>query len=419
MIKIIPQKLKELASVCNGRLYVVGGACRDYLAGLKRASVDLDICAPLPAEEVARAALSVGMEIKASFPLTGSLKLVSDGTLFEFTSFRKDIYSGRGHRPSAVEFTKDISVDALRRDFKCNAVYYDVCGEKFIDPLGGADDIAARRITAVACPQKLFGEDALRILRLARFCGELGFSPDDESVDGAARCAELLRDLPTAFIRRELDGILLADKKYSVAGGHAAALEVLARTGGAAVLFKDFRADEKFFASFALVPENLRLEALLVASCAGGDNISDFVRDMQKACKECAAAGYPVRAAERSSCVASLAAFGGGGEDKVSLRRFLVGKGSYVAKAARLARIFGAQSSPWLEEYEKMLDEGVPFGAGQLAVGAEELLKAGFARERTAEILRFLLGECATDGSLNERERLIALARRQFGDDLE
>ena len=419
MLEIIPEKLKRLAAVCPAPLYAVGGACRDYIAGLRSDRIDWDICAPARADEVALAAQAAGLQVKTCYPLTGSLKLSDGDSLYEFTSFRTDIYGGRGHRPTAVAFTDDIAVDALRRDFKCNAVYYDISGGVFVDPLGGINDIKNKKITPVAPPEKLFSEDALRIMRLARFCGELGFCADDELIECACRFCGGFADIPAVQIRRELDGIILADKKYGVAAGHAIALGALCRTGALKVILSGAEWDEKFLSSFARTPERLRLTALLCALCGGGDKLSDRERDRQRAFSACRALGYPLSFARRAAEVCSFAAFGGRGEDVGAVRRFLVGAEKYLSDAVALREdcglTGGGANAFWLRVYKDMLAEGVPFGLKELNVSAKELNDVGFDRAQTGKILQFLLEECAVDGGLNQKERLIRLAKLRFG----
>ena len=420
MLEIIPEKLKLLSSACPAPLYVVGGACRDYIAGLKTHFVDWDICAPAGGYVMAEIARSVGMEVKACYPLTGSLKLSDGGILYEFTSFRTDIYDGCGHRPVAVSFTNDIRTDAARRDFRCNAVYFDIGGGAFVDPLNGIGDIKNKKISPVAPPEKLFSEDALRIMRLARFCGELGFSADRDCLDGAARSCSALADIPSAQIRRELDGILRADKKYGVEHGHAAALRVLEQTGALDVVLGACHPGKDFFAAFGEVPEELRLCALFYAVCGGGQRLADCERDRQTVLSRCKAVGYAHRTAQRVAAVCSLSAFDGGGEDEKTLRRLLFDRAEFAADALALDDLFGGvgggkTSHAWRRVYDKMRAEGVPFTVKELDVTADDLIKAGFARQTTGEILRFLSEECVINGERNVRERLLELSEARFG----
>ena len=56
---------------------------------------------------------------------------------FELTTFRKESYrKGGTHTPEKIEFTTDIVEDAKRRDFKINAIYYDIKEDKIAELFG-------------------------------------------------------------------------------------------------------------------------------------------------------------------------------------------------------------------------------------------------------------------------------------------
>jgi tRNA nucleotidyltransferase/poly(A) polymerase len=57
------------------------------------------------------------------------------------TTFRKDIGSINHRKPAEVVFTDSLEEDALRRDFTCNAIYFDPKTQTCIDPTGGSLDI--------------------------------------------------------------------------------------------------------------------------------------------------------------------------------------------------------------------------------------------------------------------------------------
>ena len=150
MIEILPKKLTELAQSCPFPLYVVGGTCREYLSSSFPLKPDYDICAPVLPEEFAAVAEKLGFTQCAVYKNTGTVKLKADGEEYEFTSFRSDKYVRGVHTPAKIYFTDDIELDARRRDFTCNAVYYDVKAEKFVDPLGGIEDIKRKAVRTVA-----------------------------------------------------------------------------------------------------------------------------------------------------------------------------------------------------------------------------------------------------------------------------
>ena len=57
-----------------------------------------------------------------------------------------------------------------------------------------------------------------------------------------------------------------------------------------------------------------------------------------------------------------------------------------------------------------MKDEGVPFTVRELKANGAELIAAGVQPKNTGKICEVLLAECALDGALNKKERLIKRA---------
>ena len=234
MQNILPKSLIQLANVCPAPLYVVGGFTRDFLAKLTPVNgySDIDIAAPIDVDTLSALAKEHGLFVQSAYKNTGTLKLSDEeGNDFEFTSFRSDKYVRGVHAPTEVFFTDDIVLDAKRRDFTCNAVYYDVKNDEFADPLNGISAIQEKRITTVAPAKNVFGEDGLRLMRLARQAAQLGFTPDDECLAGAQENTALILDITPERIFTELSAILNADLKYGVQDGHYNGLLLLEKTG--------------------------------------------------------------------------------------------------------------------------------------------------------------------------------------------
>ncbi len=214
MKPILPTILSKLN--CSSPLYAVGGCVRNALLGVPQ-SADVDLAADLSAEEVKGAVLRAGGVVKGEYPRTQTL-LFSDGensVTMEFTSFRRERYAeGGDHAPVAVERTHSLCEDARRRDFTCNAVYYDISREEWVDPLGGTDAIKNRRLICCRAPEEVFSSDGLRLLRLCRFAAELNFSPSPDTVTGARRYARNIREIAAERIYAELLKILAAPEKY-------------------------------------------------------------------------------------------------------------------------------------------------------------------------------------------------------------
>ena len=193
----IPENLRKLADACQFSLYIVGGSVRDYLSGYPLPeNADWDISAPAEESALLAAANTCGFTARAVYRATGTVKLEdSAGKGYEFTRFRSDEYVRGVHTPVEIFFTEDINLDARRRDFCANAVYFDIKRGAFLDPLGGIPDIEKRILRTVAPAEKVFGEDGLRLMRLARISAQTGFLPDQECLEGARRNVALVKDI--------------------------------------------------------------------------------------------------------------------------------------------------------------------------------------------------------------------------------
>ena len=232
MRTILPEKLNFLAEICPKPLYVVGGFTRDFLGNRQSATADIDICGCMLAEEFACHAQKAGLTAQAVYKHTGTVKLTDGaGNDFEYACFRSDKYVRGEHTPAEIYFTEDIQLDARRRDFTANAVYYDIAADRFVDPLDGITAIQEKRLTTVDRAEKVFGEDGLRLMRLARFAGQLGFTPDEECLAGAKLNASMIDDVTPERVYTEFMQILRADEKYGEADGHYHGLKVLEEIG--------------------------------------------------------------------------------------------------------------------------------------------------------------------------------------------
>ena len=215
--------LRAMARVfdnAGAELYIVGGAVRNPLMGLPLS--DIDVCGPARPEDVC--AFCEGTEIRAHLRAAhfGTVELhITDENgkhqMAEYTTWREDSYRC-GHRPDSVKFTDDIRVDSLRRDFSVNALYRRVRPdhlEDVIDPTGGLEHLKQGVLhTVTPDPDRVLGDDGLRILRAARFQAELDLLPTPELMESLARNAHLLKDIACERLRDELQKVLMADLRY-------------------------------------------------------------------------------------------------------------------------------------------------------------------------------------------------------------
>lgn len=148
----------------NQTIYLVGGAVRDAILG--REVHDLDFAVPQNALKLAKA---LADKLPAAFyPLdvendTARLVIIhADGS--------RDILDFAGFRGVTLE-------DDLRgRDFTLNAIALYLRSGELLDPLGGVDDLRAKRLRA--CAETSMSDDPVRILRAVRQAASYGLSID-------------------------------------------------------------------------------------------------------------------------------------------------------------------------------------------------------------------------------------------------
>ena len=446
MQKILPKNLITLALRLPTTLFVVGGSVRDFLANLPLPQkLDLDICAPLPAQDFAQIATELGFSVKAIYKNTGTVKLQdSDKVEYEFSSFRSDKYIRGIHTPVEICFTDDILLDSRRRDFTCNAVYYDIKTNSYLDPLNdGISAIREKRLTTVAPAEKVFGEDGLRLMRLARQSATLGFTPDTNALDGARKNCALIRDIAPERIYAELTAILQADEKYGVKDGHYKGLKILESTGVLAhilpelTLGKDM-AQRPDFHRYTVLEHSLR--AVLYADksvrlCALLHDIGKpycVLRDnnSHKHAEEGERIAGEILSrlnapSKTITIVKSLVKWHmydfncQASENKI--RRFLVTHYPIIQELLLLKQAdFSACADntaiaptvqKWQAILEKMQAEHTPFTLKQLAVGGQELITLGVTPQNISKTLNALFLHCAVHSQDNKKERLLKLAR--------
>ena len=445
MRNILPKNLLLLAEKLPAPLYLVGGSVRDFLIPLSpvNGKLDLDICAPLPADAFASVAQENAFIVQSIYRATGTVKLKdADGFDYEYSCFRSDKYVRGVHTPIETTFTNDISLDARRRDFTANAVYYDIKNGVFVDPLGGIPAIQEKRLTTVAPARKVFGEDGLRLMRLARQAGQLGFTPDGDCLDGAKENATLIKDVTPERVFTELSAILSADQKYGVQDGHFAGLKLLDKTRVLDYIFPELtlgrgmkqRADfhdhdvlEHSLRAARYAPAPLRLAALLHdvgkpfcelrdhTSFAHPEEGARLAGEMLHRLKA------PKKVIMQVQTLTALHMYDLDGKVKENkLRRFFV---EHYPCLIELMAIKQADFSackdklciaPTVEKWQKLLQklqaEQAPLTLKALALSGKDLLNIGVPVPKIAYILQKLLLHAVCQPKDNQKERLVKIA---------
>lgn len=145
---------------------------RDALLG-RRVS-DWDVATDARPEEMLRVfprAIPTGIK-------HGTVTVRAGSHPVEVTTLRGEGAYSDGRHPDEVQFTDDLAADLGRRDFTVNAMAYDPVSGELIDPHGGQRDLELRLLRAVGEPERRFAEDGLRVLRAARFAATLEMDLD-------------------------------------------------------------------------------------------------------------------------------------------------------------------------------------------------------------------------------------------------
>ncbi|HEY5945374.1 MAG TPA: hypothetical protein VIV40_07780 [Kofleriaceae bacterium] len=159
----------------------VGGAVRDALLG--REPGDWDVATSARPEQVMvlfRHTIPTGLQHGTVTVVTGK----GIDSHVEVTTFRGEGAYSDSRRPDHVVFGVPLVEDLARRDLIVNAIAYDPANHELIDPFGGQQDIANRRLRAVGNPVDRFTEDGLRVMRAVRFAAQLEFELDAETEAG-------------------------------------------------------------------------------------------------------------------------------------------------------------------------------------------------------------------------------------------
>lgn len=150
------------------KTYLVGGAVRDRILGLKVHDRDFVVTGATPEMMLERGFRQVGKD----FPV-----FLHPETHEEYALARTEKKSGHGYGGFICDFSPDITIeeDLSRRDLTINAMAMDEDGN-IVDPWGGMSDLKKHLLRHTS---PAFEEDPLRVLRVARFAARfapLGFT---------------------------------------------------------------------------------------------------------------------------------------------------------------------------------------------------------------------------------------------------
>ena len=204
---VLPKSVLELMELLQAEgfeAWAVGGCVRDALLGIE--PHDFDLCTnalPEQMQEIFREYRLVLAGVKH-----GTVGVVTDGGVVEITTFRTEGDYADTRHPGWVKFVPNVDADLARRDFTVNAMAF--CpAQGYRDPFGGREDLKNGILRCVGDPETRFREDALRILRGARFAARFRLEIEEKTWNAMLSCAPLMDNLARERIFEELCKLLL------------------------------------------------------------------------------------------------------------------------------------------------------------------------------------------------------------------
>lgn len=198
-------EIGQLFAAGGHEIALVGGPVRDALLG--RPGADWDFTTSALPEEIERlvagwadALWDVGREFGTIGVRKGDVKL-------EITTYRSDAYREESRKPQ-VRFGDTLRGDLARRDLTVNAMAVRLPGGEFVDEFGGLADLAAHTLRTPIAPEVSFSDDPLRMLRVARFVSQLGFTAAPDLVAAMTQMADRITIVSAERVRDEFDKLL-------------------------------------------------------------------------------------------------------------------------------------------------------------------------------------------------------------------
>lgn len=177
---VIPQDIMTIQSLFSQegkKLYIVGGAVRDFL--LNKEPNDFDLVTDAIPNEVINILKDYNTDLQGAHFGVVRVFTEDEPEGHEIASFRTDISHGRDNKgdDQKVEIGNHITIedDVKRRDLTINALFYDIETNEIVDLVDGIEDLENGVIQTVGKASERFEEDRLRILRAIRFSATMNY----------------------------------------------------------------------------------------------------------------------------------------------------------------------------------------------------------------------------------------------------
>ena len=167
--------LAHLFAASGYELSLVGGIVRDVFLGREVGDREFDLTTDARPEQVRQITAGWADTVWETGIEFGTIGLRRGDIICEITTYRSDVYQPGSRKPE-VKYGTSLEADLSRRDFTVNAIAARLPSLEIVDPFGGLRDLKDRVLRTPGLPEESFNDDALRILRAARFAAQLGFS---------------------------------------------------------------------------------------------------------------------------------------------------------------------------------------------------------------------------------------------------
>ncbi len=194
------------------RAFIVGGAVRDLMLGIRPKDFDVATDAePEQVQRLFRRARIIGRRFRLVHVMFGPETI-------EVSTFRAlqadDVDIDEHGRVLRDNVFGEQHEDATRRDFTVNALYYDPVSDKVLDYHHGVKDLQSRVLRMIGQPDHRYREDPVRMLRAIRLSTKLGFRLDDATRKPIRELADLIRHVPNARLFDEMLKMLQSGNAY-------------------------------------------------------------------------------------------------------------------------------------------------------------------------------------------------------------
>jgi len=220
---VFPERLRPLVDAtadlsdrfrsAGHTLYLVGGSVRDAIVAdadvpTAEPGADLDFTTDARPDDIEAVLRGWADAVWTQGKRFGTIACLRGDQKYEITTHRAEAYHPDSRKPD-VAFGDRIEDDLARRDFTVNAMALRLPELELIDPFGGLQDLAERRLRTPLDPEVSFADDPLRMLRAARFIAKLDLEPTEELVAAVRAGHERLAIVSAERIRDELDKIMV------------------------------------------------------------------------------------------------------------------------------------------------------------------------------------------------------------------